>query len=157
MKILNLFLIFFIVGCSSDTPVNMDDALYNSGGRYKPLDSKKVYSGLGFKTYKNGEKQEQGPIEYGWKSGTWSGWYKDGKKKFTGDYLEGVPDGPWVGFHRNGQKKYEGNYRFGFQVGKWTYYNKKGIKEIEESYFTCEEECDKSHPSLGKIISVEKF
>ena len=80
-----------------------------------------------------------------------------GKKKFVGDYLEGVPDGPWTGFYPNGQKKYEGSYKFGFQVGKWVYFNKKGTKRLEEDYFVCDEECDKTHPSLGKIINSEKF
>ena len=145
MRLLFILFLSFFFGCSSDTPVNMDDVLFDSGGRFKSLE------------YRNGKNQEQGPIEYGWKIGTWTGWYEDGKKKFVGDYLEGVPDGPWTGFYPNGQKKYEGSYKFGFQVGKWTYFNKKGIKRLEEDYFVCEEECDKTHPSLGKIINSEKF
>ena len=58
----------------------MDDALFDSGGRYKSIESLKVYSGPGFKKYKNGKKQEEGPLEYGWKVGTWTGWYEDGRK-----------------------------------------------------------------------------
>ena len=157
MKILYVLIFCFIISCSSDTPVNMDEVLVDRGGRFKSVESQKVYSGPGFKKYKNGKKQEEGPIEYGWKTGTWTGWYEDGKKKFTGDYTEGKPQGPWTGFYSNGQKKYEGNYKFGFQVGKWTYFNKKGVKRLEEDYFICEGECDKSHPSLGKIINSEKF
>ena len=157
MKILFVLIFFLFFGCSSDTPVNMDDALFDSGGRYKSIKSLKVYSGPGFKKYKNGKKQEEGPLEYGWKVGTWTGWYKDGRKKFVGEYFEGVPNGSWTGFHPNGQKKYEGNYKFGHQVGKWVYFNKKGNKNLEEDYFVCENDCDESHPSLGKIIKSEKF
>ena len=157
MKKLFILLLYAIFSCSSDTPVNMDEILFDSGGRFKSLESKKVYSGPGFKEYRNGKKQEQGPIEYGWKTGKWTGWYEDGKKKYEGQYLEGVPDGPWTGFYPNGQKKYEGSYKFGFQVGKWAYFNKKGTKRLEEDYFVCDEECDKTHPSLGKIINSEKF
>ena len=157
MKPLFILLSILILGCSSDTPVNMDDTLFDSGGRYKSVESQKVYSGTGFKKYKNGKKQEEGPLEYGWKSGTWTGWYENGRKKFAGEYLEGVPHGPWTGFHSNGEKKYEGNYKFGHQVGKWIYFNKKGNKNLEEEYFMCEDGCDKSHPSLGKIIKSEKF
>ncbi len=154
---LYILILCFIFSCSSDTPVNMDEVLVDRGGRFKLIKNQKVYSGPGFKKYKNGKKQEEGPIEYGWKTGTWTGWYEDGKKKFTGDYAEGKPEGPWTGFYTNGQKKYEGKYKFGFQVGKWTYYNKKGIKKLEEDYFICDEKCDKSHPSLGKITNSEKF
>ena len=157
MKILFVLIFFLFFGCSSDTPVNMDDALFDSGGRYKSIKSLKVYSGPGFKKYKNGKKQEEGPLEYGWKVGTWTGWYKDGRKKFVGEYFEGVPNGSWTGFHPNGQKKYEGNYKFGHQIGKWMYFNKKGKKTLEEDYFVCENDCDESHPSLGKIIKSEKF
>ena len=157
MKVLFVLILFLIFGCSSDTPVNMDDALFDSGGRYKSIESLKVYSGPGFKKYKNGKKQEEGPLEYGWKVGTWTGWYEDGRKKFVGDYLEGLPNGSWTGFHPNGQKKYEGNYKFGHQVGKWIYFNKKGNKNLEEEYFVCENDCDETHPSLGKIIKSEKF
>ena len=78
-------------------------------------------------------------------------------KKFVGEYLEGVSHESWTGFHSNGEKKYEGNYKFGHQVGKWIYFDKKGNKSLEEEYFMCEDGCDKSHPSLGKIIKSEKF
>ena len=157
MKVLFVLICFLIFGCSSDTPVNMDDALFDSGGRYKSIESLKVYSGPVFKKYKNGKKQEEGILEYGWKVGTWTGWYTDGRKKFVGNYLEGVPNGSWTGFHPNGQKKYEGNYKFGHQVGNWVYFDKKGDKNLEEDYFVCENDCDESHPSLGKIINSEKF
>ena len=33
----------------------------------------------------------------------------------------------------------------------------RGNKSLEEEYFICEDDCDKSHPSLGKIIKSEKF
>ena len=157
MKVLFVLIFFLIFGCSSDTPVNMDDALFDSGGRYKSIESLKVYSGPGFKKYKNGKKQEEGPLEYGWKVGTGTGWYEDGRKKVVGNYLEGVPNGSWTGFHPNGQKKYEGNYKFGHQVGNWVYFDKKGDKNLEEDYFVCEDDCDESHPSLGKIIKSAKF
>ena len=68
-----------------------------------------------------------------------------------------MPNGSWTGFHPNGQKKYEGNYKFGHQVGKWIYFNRKGNKNLEEDYFVCENDCDETHPSLGKIIKSEKF
>ena len=53
MKPLFILLSLLILGCSSDTPVNMDDALFDSGGRYKSVENQKVYSGPGFKKYKN--------------------------------------------------------------------------------------------------------
>ena len=64
---------------------------------------------------------------------------------------------PGLGLILMAKKKYEGSYKFGFQVGKWTYFNKKGTKRLEEEYFICDKECDKTHPSLGKIINSEKF
>jgi len=168
MKKLFILLFWFIFGCSSDTPVNMDEVLFERGERFISMKNQKVYNGPGFKKYKNGEKQEQGTIKNGWRSETWTGWYEDGKKKFTGEYLEGKPHGSWNGFHRNGQKKYEGTYEVGFQIGKWTYYDRKGKKNLEEEYFVCTEECAASHPAdrrgkkyicgnLGKITASEKF
>ena len=168
MKKLFILLFYFVFSCSSDTPVNMDEVLFERGDRFVSIKSQKVYNGPGFKKYKNGEKQEQGAIKNGWRSETWTGWYEDGKKKFSGDYVEGKPNGSWSGFHRNGQKKYEGNYESGFQVGKWSYYDKKGKKNLEEEYFVCTEECAASHPqgrrgkkyicvNLGKITSTKKF
>ena len=72
-------------------------------------------------------------------------------------FKNGQSTGLWIWLHENGQKKYEGSYKFGFQVGNWTYFNKKGTKKLEEDYFVCDEECDKTHPSLGKILNSEKF
>ena len=106
---LYILILCFILNCSSDTPVNMDEVLRDRGGRFKSLESQKVYSGPGFKKYKNGKKQEEGPREYGWKTGTWTGWYENGKKKFTGDYAEGKPEGPWTGFYTNGQRNMKEN------------------------------------------------
>ena len=63
MKKLFILLLYTVFSCSSDTPVNMDEVLFDSGGRFKSLESKKVYSGPGFKEYRNGKKQEQGPID----------------------------------------------------------------------------------------------
>ncbi len=168
MKKLFILLFYFIFGCSSDTPVNMEEVLFERGERFISTKNQKVYNGPGFKKYKNGEKKEQGAIKNGWRSETWTGWYEDGKKKFTGGYLEGKPNGPWNGFHRNGQKKYEGNYENGFQIGKWTYYDRKGKKNLEEEYFVCTEECAVSHPAdrrgkkyvcvnLGKITDSRNY
>ena len=56
MKKLFILLLYTIFSCSSDTPVNMDEVLFDSGGRFKSLESKKVYSGPGFKEYRNGKK-----------------------------------------------------------------------------------------------------
>ena len=121
MRVIFILFLSFFFGCSSDTPVNMDEVLFERGERFISMKNQKVYNGPGFKMYKNGQKQEQGSIDNGWRSDTWTGWYEDGKKKFVGDYVEGKPHGSWNGFYRNGQKKYEGEYKSGFQVRKWTY------------------------------------
>ncbi len=176
MKILSILFLSFIIGCSSGTPVNMEEVLYERGGRFITSDdysslfykNQKVYSGPGFKLYKNGKKKEQGTLKNGWKSEIWTGWYKNGEKKFDGSYLKGNPHGPWTGFYRSKQKKYEGSYELGFQVGKWVYFTKKGKKRLEEEYFVCTQDCEDSHPparrgkeyicnNLGKIINSQKF
>ena len=59
MKKLFILLLYTIFSCSSDTPVNMDKVLFDSGGRFKSLESKKVYSGPGFKEYRNGKKLKE--------------------------------------------------------------------------------------------------
>ena len=113
MRVIFILFLSFFFGCSSDTPVNMDEVLFERGERFISMKNQKVYNGPRFKMYKNGQKQEQGSIENGWRSDTWTGWYEDGKKKFVGDYVEGKPHGSWNGFYRNGQKKYEGEYKNG--------------------------------------------
>ena len=90
MKKLFILFLYTIFSCSSDTPVNMDEVLFDSGGRFKSLESKKVYSGPGFKEYRNGKKQEQGANRIwmeNWESGL--GWYEDGKKKYEGRIFRG--------------------------------------------------------------------
>ncbi len=175
MKTLSILSLIIVAGCSSGTPVNMEDVLYERSGRYITGDNysslfyknQKVYSGPGFKLYRTGEKMEEGILKNGWKSDVWTGWYKDGKKKFVGKYKKGKPDGEWSGYYRNGQKKYEGSYYKGFQIGTWNYFSKKGEKKLEESYFICTDECEETHPpdrrgtkyiceNLGKIIETKK-
>ena len=157
MKItLGLFLII-ITGCSSDTPVNVDEVLIEkTNGRFMKLTNQKVYSGPVFKLYKSGEKREEGNIKNGWKTDVWTGYYKNGSKKFVGEYKNGKEDGKWMGYYRSGEKKYEGKYFKGFQVDLWNYYNKSGKKTLEENYFTCDEPCEEPH-LLGKIIDEKKF
>lgn len=166
-KSITLF-IFAFVACSSKTPVDMEEVLYDRSGQYITADNyntsiigflynQKVYNGPGFIRYRSGEKREQGPLKNGFKSGTWMGWDEEGKKKYEGEYQKGKPHGNWIGFHPDGKKKYEGDYKFSFQVGKWTYFNNKGIKTLEENYFICDEECDEKDSNLGKLIDSKKF
>ena len=164
---IKLFFIFsfLIVSCSSKTPVAMDEVLWERGGQYITADNyssffyfnQKVYNVPGFLKYRSGEKKEEGSVKNGFKAGAWTGWDKKGNKKFVGEYKRGEPHGQWTGFHPNGKKKYEGNYKFNFQVGKWTYFNNKGIKNLEENYFICDEECDDTHPDLGKLLDSKEF
>ncbi len=154
-----------MVSCSSKTPVAMDEVLWERGGQYITADNyssffyfnQKVYNGPGFLKYRSGEKKEEGNLKNGFKAGAWTGWDKEGNKKFVGEYKRGKPHGQWTGFHLNGKKKYEGNYKFSFQVGKWTYFNNKGIKNLEENYFICDEDCDDTHPDLGKLLDSKEF
>tara|TARA_B100000424_G_C22830140_1_gene443502 strand:+ start:340 stop:840 length:501 start_codon:yes stop_codon:yes gene_type:complete len=155
MKILLLFLVF-ILGCSSSDPVNVDKVLIEKmNGRFFKTPTR-VYSGPGFKLYKNGKKKEEGKIKNGWRSETWTGYYENGSKKYVGDYEEGKEEGKWTGYFVSGEKKYDGVYSNGFQTGVWNYYNKNGKKRLEETYFTCEEPCEEPH-LLGKIIEEKKF
>ena len=134
MKKLFILFLYTIFSCSSDTPVNMDEVLFDSGGRFKSLESKKVYSGPGFKEYRNGKKQEQGPIEYGWKTGKWTGWYEDGKKIVVSKYRDGQSDGLSIVWHENGQKHSETTYNNGELVSE-KYWNSKGeqVNSYEEA------------------------
>jgi len=176
MKTLSFITLLILAGCSSGTPVNIEDVLYERSGRFITGDNysnlffknQKVYSGPGFRLYRSGEKMEEGTLKNGWKSGVWTGYYKDKKKKFVGSYKKGKSDGGWIGYYRSGEKKYEGNYYNGFQVGTWSYYNKKGQKKLEEVYFICTDECEETHPpdrrgtkyicaNLGKIVDEKKF
>ena len=155
MKILLLFLVF-ILGCSSSDPVNVDKVLIEKmNGRFFKTPTR-VYSGPGFKLYKNGKKKEEGKIKNGWRTETWTGYYENGSKMYVGDYEEGKEEGKWTGYFVSGEKKYDGVYSNGFQTGVWNYYNKSGEKRLEETYFTCEEPCEEPH-LLGKIIEEKKF
>ena len=168
MKKLLSILGLTIMACSSKTPVDMDQVLFERGGQYITtkgyntsllgfLYNEKVYNGPGFFKHRNGEKREQGPLKNGFRSGVWTGWDNEGKKKFSGEYQRGRPHGEWTGFHANGKKKYQGNYKYSFQVGKWTYFNSKGSKTLEENYFNCDDECDESHPDIGKLVDSKNF
>tara|TARA_B100000214_G_scaffold372290_2_gene350270 strand:- start:1229 stop:1759 length:531 start_codon:yes stop_codon:yes gene_type:complete len=167
---------FFLVSCSSKTPVDMDEVLYDRSGQYITGDdyssffyfNQKVYNGPAFNKYRSGEKREEGVLKNGFMSGVWTGWDKNGKKKFVGEYERGKAHGKWTGFHPNGQKKYEGNYEIGYQTGNWTYYNEKGKKNLEEVYFVCTDQCKDEHPpakrgvayvcsSLGKLIESKEL
>ena len=107
MKLLLLFSIF-IWSCSSSDPVNVDEVLIEKmDGRFFKTPTK-VYSGPGFKLYKNGKKKEEGKIKNGWKTETWNGYYENGSKKYVGAYEEGKEDGKWAGYYVGGEKKYEG-------------------------------------------------
>ena len=95
------FLLFLIVaGCSSKTPVDMEDVLYDRSGQYITDDNydpsflgfiynQKVYNGPGYLRYRSGEKREQGTLKNGYKSGAWTGYDKKGNKKFIGEYEQG--------------------------------------------------------------------
>ena len=83
-------LVFAFVACSSKTPVDMEEVLYDRSGQYITADNyntsiigflynQKVYNGPGFIRYRSGEKREQGPLKNGFKSGTWMGWDKKGQ------------------------------------------------------------------------------
>ena len=81
MKKIFTFTFLFLISCS-ETPVNMDEKLFDRGGRYitRPDFSSmwfynlKVYNGPAFSLHKNGERKEKGEIVNGAKSGVWSGW-----------------------------------------------------------------------------------
>ena len=90
-------LVFAFVACSSKTPVDMEEVLYDRSGQYITADNyntsiigflynQKVYNGPGFIRYRSGEKREQGPLKNGFRSGLWTGWDKEGNKKFSGEY-----------------------------------------------------------------------
>ena len=92
---IKFFLLFLIIaGCSSKTPVDMDEVLYDRSGQYITSDNydpsllgfmynQKVYNGPGFLRYRSGEKREQGTLKNGFKSGPWTGYDKKGNKKLT--------------------------------------------------------------------------
>ena len=84
------------LGCSSKTPVDMEDVLYDRSGQYITDDNydpsflgfmynQKVYNGPGFLRYRTGEKREQGTLKNGFKSGAWTGYDKEGNIKFDQD------------------------------------------------------------------------
>ena len=92
-------LVFAFVACSSKTPVDMEEVLYDRSGQYITADNyntsiigflynQKVYNGPGFIRYRSGEKREQGPLKNGFKSGVWTGWDKKGKKSMKGNIKE---------------------------------------------------------------------
>ena len=169
MKKLFLCLTLFIFGCS-DKPINMEEALFDRGGRWitRPDFSTfwfynlKVYNGPGYTLHSNGERKEKGEIVNGAKSGIWSGWDEDGNLKYKGKYLYGQEDGMWKGYFTNGNTKYKGKYKIGNQIGTWKYYNKKGKMTTEETYFTCDERCEDRHyprpcKKVGKVKSSKDF
>ncbi|MBT4250694.1 hypothetical protein HOD84_10165 [bacterium] len=141
MKKIFIYLLLFFISCS-ETPVDMDEKLFDRGGRFitRPDYSSmwfynlKVYNGPAFSTHKNGERKEKGDIVNGAKSGTWSGWDDEGNLKYKGDYLDNKEYGKWIGYHANGKTKYEGLYKDGKQIGKWKYFNKRGKITTEEEY-----------------------
>ena len=153
MKKIFTFTFLFLMSCS-ETPVNMDEKLFDRGGRYitRPDYSSmwfynlKVYNGPAFTLHKNGERKEKGEIVNGAKSGVWNGWDEKGNLKYKGGYLNGKEDGKWVGYHANGKTKYEGVYKEGNQVGTWKYYNKKGKVTTEEKY-----------NAEGKVVKSKDF
>lgn len=141
MKKIFIFSMLVFIGCSK-TPIDMDEKLFDRGGRYitRPDFSSmwfynlKVYNGPAFSMHKNGERKEKGDIVNGAKSGSWSGWDEKGNLKYKGDYLDNKEDGKWMGYHVNGKTKYEGLYKDGKQIGKWKYFNKRGKLTTEEEY-----------------------
>jgi antitoxin component YwqK of YwqJK toxin-antitoxin module len=141
MKKIFIYILLFFISCS-ETPVDMDEKLFDRGGRFitRPDYSSmwfynlKVYNGPAYSNHKNGERKEKGDIVNGAKSGTWSGWDDKGNLKYKGDYLDNKEDGKWIGYHANGKTKYEGLYKDGKQIGKWKYFNKRGKITTEEEY-----------------------
>jgi len=166
-----LFIIFFLLlSACSDKPVDMDQALFERGGRWitRPdfhtfwFYNLKVYNGPAHSFHSNGEKKEEGLIDNGAKSGIWSGWTEKGKLLYKGGYINSQEDGIWKGYHRNGKVKYEGKYKMGKQVGEWKYYNRKGKLKTEEVYYLCDEKCEEVHYPRecnreGRIKSSKDF
>jgi len=156
--------LLMIVACSSD-PVNMDKVLFERSGQYITNDdfhsffyfNRKVYNGPAYSLHKNGKKKEEGDLKNGFRTGVWHTWYDDEKKRYTGGYNRGKEHGKWIAYYyTNGKTKYEGSYKDGLQEGKWIYFDETGNKELEEIYFSCTEECEKSHfkrpcPKEGKV------
>tara|TARA_S200000501_G_scaffold184300_1_gene173545 strand:- start:163 stop:627 length:465 start_codon:yes stop_codon:yes gene_type:complete len=153
MKKIFIYLLLFFIACS-ETPVNMDEKLFDRGGRFITRSdyssmwfyNLKVYNGPAFSLHKNGERKEKGEIVNGAKSGVWSGWDDKGNLKYKGAYLNGKEDGKWMGYHVNGKTKYEGVYRDGKQIGEWKYFNKKGKISTEEKY-----------NSEGRVVKSKNF
>ena len=96
-------LVFAFVACSSKTPVDMEEVLYDRSGQYITADNynksvigflynQKVYNGPGFIRYRSGEKREQGPLKNGFRSGLWTGWDKKGNKNSKQSTVDGSID-----------------------------------------------------------------
>ena len=152
MKKFFIYLLLFIISCTSEVPHNLEEELsFRSDKWMKGSEwswfwysyQYKVYNGPAYSNHKNGNRKEKGDILNGSKSGLWSGWDEKGNKKFKGNYLEGKEHGLWKGYHANGKIKYEGEYKNGRQIETWKYYNRKGKKTTEEVYFSCDEDCNK--------------
>ena len=67
-------LVFTFVACSSKTPVDMEEVLYDRSGQYITADNyntsiigflynQKVYNGPGFIRYRSGEKENRGHLK----------------------------------------------------------------------------------------------
>lgn len=130
LSILSFCLVF--VSCSPDR-VSIDE-LTNKGTAELPLMyyDGKLFNGIGFDFYSNGQLAEQNTYEDGKLNGTSRVWHENGQLWYQINYKNGKVNGAWKTWYENGQLKMQGPHINGKLNGLFQYWDENG-QLIEQS------------------------
>ena len=142
LRLIPLTAFLYIAGCAKE-PINYETDLVEKEGVYFTKDSDLPYSGEVFTLYTSGDIKEEGKLEKGLMSGSWTYWnedgnkyseetykngykegqfilYKDGNRQREGGYLNRKKHGLFIEWYDNGQMKQEGTFKEGRLSGVWS-------------------------------------
>ena len=150
--------LMLIVGCGSDSILDINNLIDRGGLMYAPNDVE-PFTGIVFDFYENGEKELDGNYRKGLMNGEWTYYHENGQIREQGRFIDGdgsTPDGvypdwmadslisilppfdgrsgKWTYWYGDGQKRSEGTYKDGKWDGLLTEWYETGQKERETTY-----------------------
>ncbi|MBN2668898.1 MAG: hypothetical protein JXR60_06700 [Bacteroidales bacterium] len=92
---------------SAQSSTDIDNLYQGNDQKYYDKQTGKLYSGVAYNKYDNGQIGMKGNIKLGVFDGLWTWWYEDGAKKRETTYKDGLKEGYSYWWHKNGIKKAE--------------------------------------------------
>jgi antitoxin component YwqK of YwqJK toxin-antitoxin module len=145
----HLFAIVFIglvIGGSNlygQNRVDQDSLIFSKRFTLKAYYNGKLFSGIGFTVYENGQLSSEQSYKEGKKDGLYKKWYENGQLNIEENYKEGKKDGLYKKWYYNSQIKREGSYKDGEYDGLQRMWYENGQLDREVNF------------KYGELISIK--